>query len=156
LSTFGTSNFTIDSKTWKTVEQYFHASKFKKGHPEIYEKFSLEYKDSIIPDKPEFILSTDISLAKHYGTDGIYKGIKVRPDDITIDEDFEIPSSEDADINRYRENYEMFLAQKAKFTQNEKMKKALLDTKNAKLIDSSNKTLYIMMYIRHLLQTDEL
>jgi len=156
LSTFGTSNFTIDSKTWKTVEQYFHASKFKKGHPEIYEKFSLEYKDSIIPDKPDFILSTDISLAKHYGTDGIYKGIQVRPDDITIDEDFEIPSSEEADINRYRENYEMFLAQKAKFTQNEKMKKALLDTKNAKLIDSSNKTLYIMMYVRHLLQTGEL
>jgi hypothetical protein len=157
LSTFGTSNFTIDSKTWKTVEQYFHASKFKKGHPEIYEKFSLDYKgESIIPDKPEFILSSDISLAKHYGTDGIYKGIKVRPDDITIDEDFEIPSSEDADINRYRENYEMFLAQKAKFTQNEKMKKALLDTKNAKLIDSSNKTLYIIMYVRHLLQTGQL
>ena len=157
LSTFGTSNFTIDSKTWKTVEQYFHASKFKKGHPEIYEKFSLDYKgDSIIPDKPEFILSSDISLAKHYGTDGIYKGIQVRPDDITIDEDFEIPSSEDADINRYRENYEMFLAQKAKFTQNEKMKKALLDTKNAKLIDSSNKTLYIIMYVRHLLQTGQL
>ena len=157
LSTFGTSNFTIDSKTWKTVEQYFHASKFKKGHPEIYEKFSLDYKgESIIPDKPEFILSSDISLAKHYGTDGIYKGIKVRPDDITIDEDFEIPSSEDADINRYRENYEMFLAQKAKFTQNEKMKKALLDTKNAKLIDSSNKTLYVIMYVRYLLQTGQL
>ena len=156
LSTFGTSNFTIDSKKWKTVEQYFHASKFKKGHPEIYEKFSLDYGDSIIPDKPEFILSNDISLAKHYGTDGIYKGIKVRPDEITIDEDFELPSSEDADINRYRENYEMFLAQKAKFKQNEKMKKALLDTKNAKLIDSSNKTLYILMYVRHLLQTGEL
>jgi hypothetical protein len=157
LSTFGTSNFTLDSKTWKTVEQYFHASKFKKGHPEIYEKFSLDYKgESIFPDKPEFILSSDISLAKHYGTDGIYKGIKVRPDDITIDEDFEIPSSEETDINRYRENYEMFLAQKAKFTQNEKMKKALLDTKNAKLIDSSNNTLYIIMYVRHLLQTGQL
>jgi hypothetical protein len=157
LSTFGTSNFTIDSKTWKTVEQYFHASKFKKGHPEIYEKFSLDYKgEGIIPDKPEFILSNDISLAKHYGTDGIYKSIKVRPDEITIDEDFEIPSSEDADINRYRENYEMFLAQKAKFTQNEKMKKVLLDTKNAKLIDSLNKPLYILMYVRHLLQTGEL
>ena len=156
LSTFGTSNFTIDSKTWKTVEQYFHASKFKKGHPEIYEKFSLDYNgESIIPDKPEFILSSDISLAKHYGTDGIYKGIQVRPDDITIDEDFEIPSSEE-DINRYRENYEMFLAQKAKFTQNEKMKKVLLDTKNAKLIDSSNKILYIIMYVRHLLQTGQI
>lgn len=157
LSTFGTSNFIIDSKTWKTVEQYFHASKFKKGHPEIYEKFSLDYKgENIIPDKPEFILSTDISLAKHYGTDGIYKEIQVRPDNITIDEDFEIPSSEVDDINKYRENYEMFLAQKAKFTQNEKMKKALLDTKNAKLIDSSNNTLYILMYVRHLLQTGEI
>jgi hypothetical protein len=157
LSTFGTSVFTLDSKTWKTVEQYFHASKFKKGHPEIYEKFSLDYKgDSIIPDKPEFILSADISLAKHYGTDGIYKEIKVRPDDITIDEDFEIPSSEVDDINKYRENYEIFLAQKAKFTQNEKMKRALLDTKNAKLIDSSNNTLYILIYVRHLLQTGEI
>ena len=157
LSTFGTSNFTIDSKMWKTVEQYFHASKFKKGHPEIYEMFSLDYKgDSIIPDKPDFILSNDISLAKHYGTDGKYKGIQVRPDEITIDEDFEIPSSEEADINRYRENYEMFLAQKAKFTQNEKMKKTLLYTKNAKLIDSSNQTLYIIMYVRHLLQIGDL
>ena len=119
--------------------------------------FSLDYKwDSIIPDKPDFILSNDISLAKHYGTDGKYKGIQVRPDEITIDEDFEIPSSEEADINRYRENYEMFLAQKAKFTQNEKMKKALLYTKNAKLIDSSNQTLYIIMYVRHLLQIGDL
>ena len=156
LSTFATSKFTLDNKTWKTVEQYFHASKFKKNNPEIYEKFSLDYNgEGILPENPEFIISADISLAKHYGTDGIYKGIKVRPDDITIDEDFEIPIelTEDDDKNRYRQNYEMFLAQKAKFTQNAKMKQILLDTKNAKLIDSDKKILYIVMFIRHLLQT---
>ena len=159
LSNYATSKFTLDSKTWKTVEQYFHASKFKKGHPEIYEKFSLDYKgEGIVPDNPELIISNDISLAKHYGTDGIYKGIKVRPDEIKIDEDFEIPLglTEEDDINRYRENYEMFLAQKAKFTQNESMKKILLDTKNAKLIDSDKNPLYILMYVRNLFQTDML
>jgi hypothetical protein len=159
LSNFATSKFILDSKTWKTVEQYFQASKFKKNHPEIYEKFSLDYNgEGILPEKPDFIISTDISLAKHYGTDGIYKDIKVRPDEITIDEDFQIPIdlTEDDDINRYRENYEMFLAQKAKFTQNEKMKQILLDTKNAKLIDSDKKILYIVMFIRHLLQTEEI
>jgi predicted NAD-dependent protein-ADP-ribosyltransferase YbiA (DUF1768 family) len=159
LSNYATSNFTLDSKTWKTVEQYFHASKFKKGHPKIYEKFSLDYKgEGIVPNKPKLIISNDISLAKHYGTDGIYKGEKVRPDEITIDEDFEIPRelSDEDDINRYRENYEMFLAQKAKFTQNESMKKILLDTKNATLIDSDRKILYILMYVRSLIQTDML
>jgi hypothetical protein len=157
LSNYATSKFTLDSKTWKTVEQYFHASKFKKGHPEIYEKFSLDYEgEGIVPDKPELIIANDISLAKHYGTDGMYKGEKVRPDEITIDADFQIPKelSEDDDINRYRENYEMFLAQKAKFEQNESMKKILLDTKNAKLIDSDKKTLYILMYVRSLFQEE--
>ena len=159
LSNYATSKFKLDSKTWKTVEQYFHASKFKKGHPEIYEKFSLDYEgEGIVPDNPELVISNDISLAKHYGTDGMYKGIKVRPDDINIDEDFVIPLdlTEEDDINKYRENYEMFLAQKAKFTQNESMKKILLDTKNAKLIDSDKKPLYILMYVRNLFQTEML
>jgi len=159
LSNYATSKFTLDSKTWKTVEQYFHASKFKKGHPEIYEKFSLDYEgEGIVPNNPELVISNDISLAKHYGTDGMYKGIKVRPDDINIDEDFVIPLdlTEEDDINKYRENYEMFLAQKAKFTQNKSMKKILLDTKNAKLIDSDKKPLYILMYVRNLFQTEML
>lgn len=44
--------FTLDGKTWASVEHYYQASKFK-HHPEIYNKFSIDDKSELSnnPDK---------------------------------------------------------------------------------------------------------
>jgi len=149
------AEFTLDGKRWKSVEHYYQASKFKYGHPEFYEKFSLDYKGDSVEGHPELIIAEKPSLAKHAGTDGLYDGIRVRPEGIEIDEDFFGTDGES------RNEYEVFIAQKAKFTTNRKLRKLLLATKDAKLthsykaLDTNIRIIepyYFLIYIRHLLQ----
>lgn len=115
LSNFWAEEFELDGKKWLSVEHYYQASKFKKQHPDFYDKFSL---DSGTP------LSRDATMAKAAGgKTGIYRGTQVRDPSITVDDDFFTG----------RNKKEMESAMRAKFTQNPDLKRLLLATKKAKL-----------------------
>jgi predicted NAD-dependent protein-ADP-ribosyltransferase YbiA (DUF1768 family) len=114
------STFQLDNKTWKTVEHYYQAAKFKKHHPHFYNQFSLDDASSEI--------AKDVALAKAAGSQkGVFKKgkkeIPFRPSDIRIDPDFY--------GSRQKEEREKALY--AKFSQNEELKHILLFTKNAVL-----------------------
>ena len=158
LSNYGIGEYVLDGKTWKTIEHYYQASKFKKNNPQFYNVFSLDYREPV-EGYPDLIISENATLAKYAGTTGIYndkeKGpIRIRPEGIEPDDDFFLPDDvKEKDKYKFREKYELFIAQQTKFNTNEKIKKILKATKNAKLKynDNTNSANNIM-YIRSELQ----
>lgn len=158
LSNYGIGEYVLDGKRWKTIEHYYQASKFKKNNPQFYNVFSLDYREPV-EGYPDLIISENATLAKYAGTTGIYndkeKGpIRIRPEGIEIDDDFFLPDDvKEKDKYKFREKYELFIAQQTKFNTNEKIKKILKATKNAKLKynDNTNSANNIM-YIRSELQ----
>jgi hypothetical protein len=104
--------FTIDNHRWGSVEHYYQGSKFKKGFPDFYLKFSLDSESDI---------SKDVSLAKKAGskTPG-----DLRSKQIIIDPDF----------YGERNLIEYELALHSKFEQNLDLKEMLKSTYPAKLI----------------------
>jgi len=110
------AKFTLDGKEYASVEHYYQSSKFKNGHPDFAELFSLN-SDSAI--------SKDVDLCEGAGSkNGKYKKEQIRPKDYKIDPDF-YPQ---------RNKEERKRAVEAKFTQNMDMKALLMSTKNAKLV----------------------
>jgi predicted NAD-dependent protein-ADP-ribosyltransferase YbiA (DUF1768 family) len=107
------SPFKLDSLEWKTVEHYYQASKFYKQNLEFYKQFSLTMKTDI---------SEDVDMARGAGSaSGKYNKVIKRPKNISIDPDF----------YGYRERETRKLAVMTKFSQNEELKRVLLNTKNA-------------------------
>ena len=117
LSNSWAAPFTLDGHKWQSVEHYYQASKFKDGHPQFYESFSLDVN-------PGAALSTDPAVAEAAGSKtGKYKKTDVRPKDVSIDPNFFDGRHKDA----------LEKAIHAKFTQNDDLGQILMATKNAKL-----------------------
>lgn len=108
------SQFTIDGKKWASVTHYMEGSKYRKGFPDFYAKFSL--------DDPSEI-SKDVDVAKNVGDIRKSKYKEMRPQGVKMDPDY----------NLGRKDTERELALKSKFSQNEDLKQTLIMTKDALL-----------------------
>jgi predicted NAD-dependent protein-ADP-ribosyltransferase YbiA (DUF1768 family) len=146
LSNFAEAPFELDGLHWNSVEHYYQASKFKHDKPDFYKSFSLESGSE---------LSKNPKMAKAAGgKTGKYQGKVIRTSKIKIDSDF-------FEGEKPRTTKEMYLAQSAKFTQNEEMKNLLLATKEAYLLHIlSRKPISIpfdnLMYIREKMKEDKI
>jgi predicted NAD-dependent protein-ADP-ribosyltransferase YbiA (DUF1768 family) len=112
--------FKIDGKRWASVEHYFLGCQYKKGYPDIYATFSLDSETDI---------SKDVAMAKQAAKkSNKLKSKQKVPDHVKIDADFF-----EVGVNpRYIEERKRALV--AKFTQNLDLKKVLMETRNAKLM----------------------
>jgi predicted NAD-dependent protein-ADP-ribosyltransferase YbiA (DUF1768 family) len=105
--------FSLDNHRWASVEHYIQASKYKHSHPDFYLTFSLD-------SGTELSQNTDMAKAVGSNKSGKYKGELIRAKDIKADSEW--------NRNKVQE-----LAERAKYSQHEDLKKVLLATKNAKL-----------------------
>jgi predicted NAD-dependent protein-ADP-ribosyltransferase YbiA (DUF1768 family) len=127
LSNFAETPFVLDGRSWKGVEWYYNASKFKNNNPAFYLLFSLDSKSNIS-------LYSDMAKAAG-GKTGIYIKTVVK-DGKNVKEKFilRVPTIViDDDFFKGRNKKEMEAAWEAKFTQNKLAKDVLLKTEDAKL-----------------------
>jgi predicted NAD-dependent protein-ADP-ribosyltransferase YbiA (DUF1768 family) len=114
LSNYWVQPFLLDNKKWASVEHYCQACKFKTTHPSFYNTFSLDSNTE---------LSKNPFMAKYAGTNGIYEGRVIRPENIIIDINYP-KIKKDIKYN----------AQLAKINQNADLKDLLLKTEDALLV----------------------
>jgi len=108
--------FLCDGHYWNSVVHYIYANLFKKTNPTYYLLFTAE---SATP------LSKNVEMAKCAGSvSGKYKGKRIRPADIPLDERASSAFKEKLLPSAYE----------AKFAQNTELRFALLETKTAKLV----------------------
>jgi predicted NAD-dependent protein-ADP-ribosyltransferase YbiA (DUF1768 family) len=108
------SQFRIDNHNWASVEHYVQASKFKKGFPDFYVQFSIDYPSELSRDPELAKAAADIKKSKHKS---------LRPANI----------KEDVDYSLGRNIEEREAALRAKFTQHDDLKDLLYNTRDALL-----------------------
>ena len=114
------ASFELDGKKWATIDHYYYGSQFKKGFPDFYNKFSLDSNSDLSLDPKKAKAAASVK--------GKYEKKLLRPIDVKHDPDFfEIGPEQ-------RSKKERKYALMSKFSQNQDMKKVLLETKDAKLV----------------------
>jgi predicted NAD-dependent protein-ADP-ribosyltransferase YbiA (DUF1768 family) len=129
LSNFYISSFVLDGKTWASVEHFYHATKFRdfdnKDNFNYYETFALE---SNSPWSKEPQKAWIAGQAGKPNSKGIIPSKKI--DNVNIPKNVKMLNNFDNDKTGKKA---MTIAFLAKFTQNEMLKNALLNTNNAEL-----------------------
>ena len=113
------THFDLDGLRWASVTHYVEGSKFKKGFPDFYKKFSIN-ADANETEENMIKLSSDVKLAKEVGNK---KKHSLRENKEVIDPDYFGERSEK----------EIEDAIRAKFTLSEDARSLLKATKTAKL-----------------------
>ena len=113
------SPFDYDGLRWASVTHYIEGSKFKKGFPDFYKKFSIN-ADADETNEEMIKLANDPKLAKLVGSKTKHS---LKQNKEVVDPDYYGERSEN----------EYYNAIKSKFTQSEDMKSLLKSTKFAKL-----------------------
>ena len=110
----------IDGKRWSSVQHYLEGAKYKKGHPDIYEQFSL---------------NSDSELSKDVKKAMSHKGLVVVA--AAMDKKTKAPKAPKVDLDYHlgRDIEEREIALRAKFLQNEEMRVLLKNTKKALLLN---------------------
>jgi hypothetical protein len=103
--------FIINGNSYASVIHYYQGSKFRNGYPDFANEFSLNSKSE---------MSMDINLCKI-----AVSNPKLKLKNIKVDDGF---------FSNHRNLEEIDLAIHAKFSQNEELKKILINTNKAKLI----------------------
>ena len=119
LSNYHPVEFKLDGLRWLSVAHYIEAMKYKKHNPELYRLFSLTSDSDV---------SKSVSAIKTLEKKSTFEGKEIIPSSAKIDEDYAdiiMESTKDAMI--------------AKYNQNEEAKKALKETKEAKLMQYNHR-----------------
>ena len=137
--------FELNGNKWMSVEHYYQSAKFRVHNPDFSDLFSLDATDSQI--------AKDVDLAMSAGSKSgranakAKKKVKgdtlLRPKGIEIDPKFYGEKSDQERVN----------AINAKFSKNEDLKKVLLATRDAKLMQFNHGSVpdndHILMAVRH-------
>lgn len=141
--TWSEAPFDIDGKKWLSVEHYYQSSKFRIHNPEFADLFSLNSSESAIAKDVDLAISAGSKSGKAIGKakTKIKGDVLLRPKGIEIDPQFYGDRSQQERIKGLR----------AKFA-NEDMKRLLLATGNAKLVQykhgSNGETDHMLMTVR--------
>lgn len=108
------SPFRVDNHMWASIEHYVQGSRFKKGFPDFYLQFSLDNPSELSQDPEVAKLAADLKKGKSKS---------LRPANV----------KEDIDYSLGRNIEEREAALRAKFTQNEDLKRVLYNTRDALL-----------------------
>ena len=121
------SPFTLDGHKWASVEHYYQGARFKKQNPDFYSQFSLDTESSEIAKNVELARAAGSRSGKATGK----AKSKMAGEDVLLRPKTVVP---DPDFEGNRSQQERISAVRAKFTQNEDLKRLLLATRDAKLV----------------------
>ena len=143
--TWSEAPFELNGKKWASVEHYYQSAKFRIHNPDFSDLFSLDATESAIAKDVDLAISagSKSGRANAKAKKKVKGDTLLRPKGIEIDPKFYGEKSDQERLN----------AVNAKFSKNEDLKKVLLATRDAKLMQfnhgSSPDSDHILMAVRH-------